>query len=398
MNLPNPSNPSPHEDRKYNTPETSSTVKLVFNGNSFVPSDTTEVGRTLLHHLQGRSERNPYPIHFSQAYDVDLVRPNGATILNSTIKVGGFIIGPNPGGTPAVLELLSELREKIRLPVLVVSDDWKVLTTRIGWNTPLLKTIEKIKNGSSIVTFKKPGIYLVVSGTHESGIFKFPLQIERARITADGFIKEAYSTEGQTYTPSKSTLELSELSLPKNILPTNDDDEYTLAPLEPSPSKVSETKDLSFINGPTDTKTYSDSSKTPLRHSPSQLRDTRMEVALTRLFRRSMLSASKAQRPHYMAVLAAAAEYQEKQTEPLSFTFKFLALGVSSSATSRIVIDSVTRWQRHHQERTVLTEFLWTEYYDDLKTIAPLLLKISGDISQFEETNLRSKKVKAEQK
>jgi hypothetical protein len=111
-----------------------------------------------------------------------------------------------------------------------------------------------------------------------------------------------------------------------------------------------------------------------------------------------MLSASKAQRPHYMAVLAAAAEYQEKQTEPLSFTFKFLALGVSSSATSRIVIDSVTRWQRHHQERTVLTEFLWTEYYDDLKTIAPLLLKISGDISQFEETNLRSKKVKAEQK
>ena len=52
MNLPTPPEPSPKRDNDQghnrNSPERDSTVKLVFNGTSFVPSDSTEVGRTLV--------------------------------------------------------------------------------------------------------------------------------------------------------------------------------------------------------------------------------------------------------------------------------------------------------------------------------------------------------------
>jgi hypothetical protein len=394
MNLPNPSNLPPHGDKRHNTPERSSTVKLVFNGNSFVPSDSTEVGRTLLHHLQGRSDHKPYSIIFSQAYDVTLVRPNGAMISNSTIKVGGFIVGPNPGGDPAILELLSEQREKIRLPVLVVSEDWKVLPTRIGWNTPLIKTIEQIKNGSSIVTFKHPGIYLVISGTSEAGIVKFPLQIEKARITADGFIKEAYSTEGQIYTPPQPMVELNELTLPTSVTPSNDNDEYTLAPLE-QPSPIS-SKPIDTLpsNIPPDINSDPRSNEAPRYNSSSELRAARIEIALTRLFSREMRKASKAQKALYVSVLADAAKYQNDKSDPLIFTFNYLALGASSSSTSKIVVDAINRWQRHHQERTIFNEFFWAEYYEDLKTIAPLLFKISGEIDQYSEVKATGKKSK----
>ena len=391
--------PFPNEDRRSDLKPQSiskkSSVRLIFSGNSFVPSDETEVGKTLLHHLRGRTETQPYPIIFSKPYNVELTRQNGSLIFTKPIAVCGFIIGPNPSGESTVLELLSDKREKIRLPMLVVWEEgsvWRVPDSRLGWNKVVLNAIKDEKNGSKIVSFKQPGLFLVIANDGDSDVLRLPQQIEKVRIMPGGFIKEALTADGESLKPRPVELDLSSSSPPTAKAEQFED--YTLAPLTSLPAEQGPSMEsYSEVLLPQSADLHKESTRAVRSFTPREIRDSRMEISLSRLVQRGFKGSSKSDKGTFVAVLKDAAEYiKQQKKEPLTHSFKQIVLGGTDSSKTKLIVGLVERWQRHHQERNLFTETFWTQYYEDLATIAPLLLHLSGDIARFSESEQIRKK------
>jgi hypothetical protein len=356
-----------------------------FNGKEFLPSKETELGAALLGNLSKRSTGGQYSVSFKQPYLVDLCIGSGGAFTKSPLAIQGFVLGQSPSGAASVLQLISPDGRKIRLPIVIVTEkggEWHLVDTPLGWNREISACSSKGDPSGRNVSFKEPGVFLVVQRSESEGIVPMPIAIHSAMVTDRGRVIKARSSDGRVFEPTPEVtnfepqVDLKAQTLPPGLESSEED--YALAPLEstkePSPASVTESL------------TSSDSEIRPApkgsRWTRGEERDFHMELALRRLLIREKGLANKDRAATIGKMLAACATKDAGNETPLTDACKRIILAAGTNPRANLIASICRKWIEDHHDRPLWKELIWKDYYKDLTTIAPLLCGMESDLNR----------------
>lgn len=173
-----------------------------FNGKEFLPSDETTLGSALLGNLSKRAKQGQYAITFQRPYLVDLCVGSGSAFTKTPLSIKGFVLGESPSGSPSVLNLISADGKKVKLPVVLVTEqdgEWRLAKTSLGWNRDLSRDASNQGPTSRHVEFTGDGVFLVVLHPDNEGVVPMPLTVHSIVVNDQGSVLKQNLSMGEYF-------------------------------------------------------------------------------------------------------------------------------------------------------------------------------------------------------